>query len=160
MFVWWKHLKLKRVIGKTQKKFVRKVFNQLEMYQVCTDYCNLNWNQVHISPVFNKKLISLKTNGKWPPHLVFWLFAVTLRTRYTHLLWRVQTNKRGTLSTIYTTNNSTHFPSSHWELLSRMHVVFGWKDEHLSIFNKLWRYATSLKNGYAEKIFLQCLNTA
>ena len=36
------HFKMKCVIGKTQKKFVRQVFNQLEMYQVCTDYWNLN----------------------------------------------------------------------------------------------------------------------
>ena len=28
-------------------------------------------NQVNMSPVFNKKFISSRTNGKWPPRVVF-----------------------------------------------------------------------------------------
>ena len=75
MFLWWKTFQIEIVLLVKQNRIFKVKFSINWQCIKCVQIIEI-WTKIKsIFPVFNKKLISLKTNGKWPPHLVFWLWG-------------------------------------------------------------------------------------
>ena len=162
VFGWSKHFTFKSVIGKTPQKLVRMVFTEIgNVFSLSSVYRILEFKlklSPYISCIQQVHFFKKKGGGGMSTWcLAFFHLGYLKNKEYTFSKICTDGLKRTIIRDMRQINVNT-FPGVIENCCHRMLWCWNGKTVILSIFFKLWRYTTSLKNGYVEKMFRHCLN--